>query len=231
MPARLTIGGVVWPEIEAVSGWVIRSSALTGQSCCYFALGQSTLLPDPMISRLAGMFAALTCVPTGAATAQGLLPPVSPACISSPFGPRILPGKPLAGTYHYGIDLPAPAGTPVRAVAAGTVLTIHRRGAGGLEIALQHTNFVTLYAHLGSVTPALAQGRLQVAAGEALGVVGRTGVSYGTHVYFELRVNNERVDPAPYLHLDSCSASDVPILPAGQAYRPKPPAPRPVPPP
>jgi len=135
----------------------------------------------------------------------GLVMPVDPACISSPFGPRILPGKPLAGTYHYGIDLPAPAGAPVRAVAAGEVIRIGRRGAGGLEIVLQHSNFTTLYAHLGSVAPALAQGKRSVAAGERLGLVGRTGVSYGTHVYFELRVDGRRVDPAPYLHLQRCA--------------------------
>jgi murein DD-endopeptidase MepM/ murein hydrolase activator NlpD len=133
-----------------------------------------------------------------------LLLPVSPACVSSPFGPRVLPGKPLAGTYHYGIDLPAPAGARVRAVAAGDVLTIHRRGAGGLEVILRHANFATLYAHLGSVTPALAEGRRHVEAGEALGVVGRTGVTYGTHVYFELRVSGARVDPAPYLQVAPC---------------------------
>jgi murein DD-endopeptidase MepM/ murein hydrolase activator NlpD len=134
-----------------------------------------------------------------------LLPPVSPACISSPFGPRILPGKPLAGTYHYGIDLPAPAGAAVRAAAAGDVVTLHRRGPGGLEIELRHKGgLTTFYAHLGSVTPALAEGKRQVAAGEKLGVVGRTGVTYGTHVYFEVRINGERVDPAAYLALPRC---------------------------
>ena len=140
----------------------------------------------------------------GLAETPGLVMPVSPACVSSPFGPRILPGKPKAGTYHYGIDLPAPAGAPVRAIAAGTVMSIHKRGPGGLEVVLRHANFTTLYAHLGSVAPPLAEGRRQVAAGETLGVVGRTGVSYGTHVYFELRVNGERVDPAPYLGVARC---------------------------
>ncbi len=116
-----------------------------------------------------------------------------------------MPGKPLAGTYHYGIDLPAPSGAPVRAVAAGEVIRIGRRGAGGLEVVLQHSNFTTLYAHLGSVTPALAQGKRSVVAGERLGLVGRTGVSYGTHVYFELQVDGRRVDPAPYLRLQPCA--------------------------
>ncbi len=148
---------------------------------------------------------AMACLATAHAQPVALLPPVSPACVSSPFGPRILPGKPLAGTYHYGIDLPAPAGAAVRAAAAGDVVTLHRRGAGGLEVVLRHAGgFSTLYAHLGSVTPALAEGKRQVVAGEKLGVVGRTGVSYGTHVYFEVQVGGERVDPLRFLPLPRC---------------------------
>jgi murein DD-endopeptidase MepM/ murein hydrolase activator NlpD len=156
--------------------------------------------------RLPGcLLAAGTVLAAASAQANGLVMPVSPACVSSPFGPRVLPGKPLAGTYHYGIDLPAPAGGAVYAVAAGEVVTLHRRGLGGLEVVLRHPGgFTTLYAHLGSVTPALAEGKRQVAAGEKIGVVGRTGLSYGTHVYFELQVNGKRVDPAPYLGVSRC---------------------------
>lgn len=155
--------------------------------------------------RIALALMTAACVAAAQGETTALVMPVSPACVSSPFGPRILPGKPLAGTYHYGIDLPAPAGAPVRAVAAGEVVTLHRRGAGGLEVVLHHPGgFNTLYAHLGSVMPALAEGKRQVVAGEELGVVGRTGVSYGTHVYFELQVAGRRVDPAPYLHLQHC---------------------------
>jgi murein DD-endopeptidase MepM/ murein hydrolase activator NlpD len=151
--------------------------------------------------------AAVACLlaPGSVAAAPGLVMPVSPACVSSPFGPRVLPGKPQAGTYHYGIDLPAPAGAPVRAIAAGTIASIHKRGPGGLEVVVRHANFLTLYSHLGTVAPALAVGKRQIAAGETLGVVGRTGVSYGTHLYFELRVNGQRVDPAPYLGVARCS--------------------------
>jgi murein DD-endopeptidase MepM/ murein hydrolase activator NlpD len=135
---------------------------------------------------------------------ERLMLPVYPACVSSPFGPRVLAGRPKAGTYHHGIDLPAPAGAPVRAVAAGRVASIHKRGPGGLEIVLQHDGFATLYAHLGTVAPALAEGRRAVAAGERLGVIGRSGVTYGTHLYFELQIGGERVDHAPYLGVERC---------------------------
>jgi len=133
-----------------------------------------------------------------------LEPPVSPACVSSPFGPRILPGRPKAGTFHPGIDLAAPAGTPVRAVADGWVMAVRRRGAGGLYVLVRHAGFDALYAHLGSVAPAIAEGKRHVATGEKLGVVGRTGVSYGAHLYFQMEIDGTHRDPAPYLDLPPC---------------------------
>jgi len=133
-----------------------------------------------------------------------LRPPVSPTCVTSPYGPRVLAGRPLAGTFHYGIDLRAPLGTVVRAVAPGRVIAVDRRGAGGLEVRVQHPGFVALYAHLGRLTPALAQGRRILAAGEPLGVVGYTGLTYGPHLYFELWLDGRRVDPDRYLGIQRC---------------------------
>ena len=133
-----------------------------------------------------------------------LVAPVSPACLSSPFGPRLLAGKPKAGTYHWGVDLAAPAGTPVRAAAAGTVEVIRRHGTGGLFVRLHHDTFATLYAHLGRVSPSLAEGRTHVAAGEPLGVIGRTGLSYGAHLYFEVLRDGHRIDPEPFLAIARC---------------------------
>ena len=135
-----------------------------------------------------------------------LLPPVSPGCISSPFGPRILANRPKAGTYHNGIDMPAPAGATVRAIAPGKVIRIHRKGPGGLEVMVQHDGFVGIYSHLGMVTPALAEGKTAVAAGEKLGVVGHSGLTYGMHVYFEMLRDGRPVDPAPFLGVPSCDA-------------------------
>ena len=89
--------------------------------------------------------------------------------------------------------------------AAGRVASIHRRGAAGLEVELRHPGgFATRYAHLGSVAPAIASGRREVSQGERLGRVGRSGITYGTHLHFELLVDGVRVDPAGYLRVDSC---------------------------
>lgn len=134
-----------------------------------------------------------------------LVAPIASTCVSSPFGPRRLPGMRLAGTFHYGIDLAAPVGTTVRAASAGQVVAISRRGLGGLFVTVRHDGFSTLYAHLGRVTPRLAEGQTRVHAGEALGVVGRTGLSTGPHLYFELQKGGERIDPAPYLDVVPCA--------------------------
>jgi murein DD-endopeptidase MepM/ murein hydrolase activator NlpD len=136
-----------------------------------------------------------------------LVPPVNPACISSPFGPRVLPDHPLAGTYHYGIDFPAPAGASVLATAPGKVIRVQKKGPGGLEILVQHDGFVGIYSHFGMLSPAFAEGKTDVAAGEKLGVVGRTGIISGTHVYFEMILAGKPVDPAPYLGVPLCGGT------------------------
>ena len=135
-----------------------------------------------------------------------LMPPVSAACISSPFGPRILPNQPSAGTYHYGVDLPAPEGAPVVAAASGTVIRIQNGGVGGLEVLVQHDGFVGVYSHLASVTPAFTTGTM-VGAGEKLGVVGHTGLTFGRHLYFEMILAGKPVDPAPYLGVPACKGA------------------------
>jgi murein DD-endopeptidase MepM/ murein hydrolase activator NlpD len=92
----------------------------------------------------------------------------------------------------------------VRAVAAGQVIGIDRRGAGGLEVRVRHAGFTALYAHLGLVAPALERGKRTLAAGERIAVVGHSGLTYGPHLYFEIIIDGHRVDPAPYLTVQPC---------------------------
>ena len=134
-----------------------------------------------------------------------LLPPVTPACISSPFGMRHAVGPHAPAAFHNGVDLPAPAGALVHAAADGRVLVIKRQGLGGVTVHLQHADgSVTLYAHLGNLVPALAEGRRDIRAGEALGHVARTGVTYGTHVFFAVLRGGVAVDPEPLLGVARC---------------------------
>jgi murein DD-endopeptidase MepM/ murein hydrolase activator NlpD len=143
----------------------------------------------------------LTLLLPRAAISQPLLqPPVTPACVSSPFGWRHPVGPHAPAGFHNGIDLPAPAGALVHAAAAGTVEVVKRQGLGGVTVHLRHPGgLVTLYAHLGNLAPAIAEGKRTVAAGEALGHVARTGVTYGTHVFFAVLENGRAVDPLDVL--------------------------------
>jgi hypothetical protein len=155
---------------------------------------------------------AMLCSGSGLAEQrQTLLVPVSTTCISSPFGPRILPNRPQAGTYHYGLDLPAPEGSPVRATTAGLLLRVQQKGPGGLEVLVQHASFIGVYSHLGLIAPRLeVGGSVTIEAGEQLGVVGRSGVSFGPHLYFGMLRDGQPIDPAPLLHVPLCGGSRPP---------------------
>jgi murein DD-endopeptidase MepM/ murein hydrolase activator NlpD len=163
-----------------------------------------------MVGRLFIAGAVLAFIPTiGGANADAqpkpmLVPPVSPACISLGFGPRVLANHPQAGTHHHGVDLPAPPGASIVATAPSKVIRIQKKGPGGLEFLVQHDGFVGIYSHLGMAAPSFAQGKKTFAAGEKLGVVGRKGVTVGTHLYFEMLIAGKPVDPAPYLRVPIC---------------------------
>ncbi len=164
--------------------------------------------------RRAALWAVACLLPTlasaqkGAQTREAMLQmPVAPACVSSPFGPRILPNHPLASTFHDGIDLPAPVGTRVRAVAAGTLIRVQRHGVGGLEMLVQHAGFIAVYSHLGQIAPPILDGGRTITAGEWLGTVGMTGLTFGPHLYFGILVNDRPVDPAPFLRIGACAGA------------------------
>jgi murein DD-endopeptidase MepM/ murein hydrolase activator NlpD len=136
--------------------------------------------------------------------ASGWRAPVAGACITSPFGPRRWIGPHAPAGMHEGVDLRAPAGGVVLAIADGRVLGVSRRGAAGLAVSIRHGATTALYAHLGRLSPALAQGKSSVSAGEVIGVIGRTGVTYGTHLFLELSQNGHPIDPAPLLGVKPC---------------------------
>jgi murein DD-endopeptidase MepM/ murein hydrolase activator NlpD len=156
------------------------------------------------------LLAAPAFVHPAVAQPENPAPPFQPACISSGFGPRDGAG-PRASNFHRGIDLPAPAGTWVRAIAPGRVSAIRRIGATGLAIDITHADgSVFRYAHLGQVAPALAEGKRSVAQGDVLGRIGRTGITYGTHLHLELVIGGERIDPEPHLGIARCPPRDQP---------------------
>ena len=99
-------------------------------------------------------------------------------------------------TEQKGVDLEAPAGTPVRAVADGRVVYAGwMRGYGNLLVLDHGSGYHTLVAHLSALDRTVGQ---QVAAGETVGQVGDTGSLKGAYLYFELRRRGEALDPADW---------------------------------
>jgi murein DD-endopeptidase MepM/ murein hydrolase activator NlpD len=121
--------------------------------------------------------------------------------VSSKFGKRILAGK---ASTHNGIDLAAPCGTNVVASADGTVIYVHEDSRNctscgyGNHVIIEHKNgYRSVYGHLTSISVKMGQ---KLNSGEKVGTVGNTGHSYGCHLHFEIRSNEEFVDPMNYIH-------------------------------
>ncbi|WP_346538274.1 M23 family metallopeptidase [Micromonospora sp. DPT] len=119
--------------------------------------------------------------------------PMAGAEITSCYGQRW-------GTLHAGIDFAMPAGTPIRAAAAGTVVKAGDAGDGyGNSVFVDHGNgYLTHYAHQSSLKVGVGD---KVSAGEVIGYEGSTGDSTGPHLHFEVHKGQmwNQIDPAPFL--------------------------------
>jgi murein DD-endopeptidase MepM/ murein hydrolase activator NlpD len=119
---------------------------------------------------------------------QGFIWPVN-GSIVSPFGMRW-------GRMHEGVDIAAPAGTPIRAVKAGAIALAAPTGGYGNYTCINHGGGLSsCYAHLSSY--AMTSG--SVDQGDVIGYVGCTGHCFGDHLHFEVRINGSAVDPMGYL--------------------------------
>jgi murein DD-endopeptidase MepM/ murein hydrolase activator NlpD len=94
---------------------------------------------------------------------------------------------------HLGVDVAAPTGTPISAPAAGRVRFVGRKFGFGLVVEIQHENrIVTRYAHLKKAMVAVGD---QVAHGALIATVGRSGITTGPHLHYEVLVRGRQVDP------------------------------------
>jgi murein DD-endopeptidase MepM/ murein hydrolase activator NlpD len=116
--------------------------------------------------------------------------------LSSEYGMRT---NPVTGVYklHGGIDLAADAGTPVRSISGGEIISAGSEGGWGNIIRIRHWDgTVTWYAHLSSFDRTSGS----VDPGEIIGRVGSTGNSTGPHLHFEVHPDGgDPVDPVPWL--------------------------------
>lgn len=116
--------------------------------------------------------------------------------LTDEFGWRI---HPVYGsrTFHDGMDLSLPSGTPLAAAASGTVTMAGRNGGYGLIVRIDHgAGIETEYAHMSEVDVAVGD---KVAAGEKIGLSGNTGVSTGPHLHFMVIIDGSPTDPASWL--------------------------------
>ena len=96
---------------------------------------------------------------------------------------------------HLGVDYGAPTGTPVIAVATGTVVSASRSGGSGNMVRLRHTNgYETYYLHLSRFATGMRRGT-RVFQGQEIGYVGSTGLSTGPHLDYRMRKNGTFVNP------------------------------------
>lgn len=87
---------------------------------------------------------------------------------------------------HYGIDYAAPIGTPVWAVADGTVVSVGWCGGFGKQVVVRHRNgYKSYYSHLSRYGPGIRKG-MRVTQKQIIGYVGSTGVSTGPHLDYRL---------------------------------------------
>lgn len=121
--------------------------------------------------------------------------------VTSYYGKRSIKG------YHYGIDITRPGGrstgAPVLAAESGTVKLARQKGSYGYCVIIDHGNGLeTLYAHMVAGSLRVTAGQ-KVQRGQQLGQIGSTGFVTGPHLHFEVMVHGTKVDPAPYLGIQS----------------------------
>lgn len=116
--------------------------------------------------------------------------------LSSRYGKR---RDPFTGrqAFHRGLDFSVPAGTPVRATAAGVVALVEKQRGLGRLIKIDHGNgIVTVYAHLQETR--VEQGQ-DVARGDVIALSGNSGRSTAPHLHYEVRVAGRSVNPLTYV--------------------------------
>lgn len=125
-----------------------------------------------------------------------LAAPLGEFRVTSLFGER---GDPFTRqrAFHEGIDFVAARGAEVLATAPGRVVHAGPAGAYGNMVEIDHgLGVITRYGHLKEVTVAVDD---EVASQQPIGIIGSTGRSTGRHLHYEVRIDDEPLDPAKFL--------------------------------
>ncbi|MES4893324.1 LysM peptidoglycan-binding domain-containing M23 family metallopeptidase [Streptomyces sp. NPDC096012] len=159
--------------------------------------GASVAKQSPAPARTARPQAAPAAASAAPAAATGYTLPVTGATIGTGYH---VAGSMWSSGYHTGVDFVVPAGTPLKAVAAGTVVSAGWGGAYGNQVVIKlDDGLYAQYAHLSQLSVSAGQA---VAAGTRIGLSGATGNVTGPHLHFEIRTTPDYgsdVDPVDYL--------------------------------
>ena len=127
--------------------------------------------------------------------------------ISSGFGARQVTNCGFCSTFHEGLDFVPGAGSPIQAIADGTVSVVSGpSGAFGNHVEIEHVidgqKVTSTYSHMqtGSVQVRVGD---TVTVGQLVGKVGSTGNSTGAHLHFEIHLSGVPVDPYPWLQANT----------------------------
>jgi murein DD-endopeptidase MepM/ murein hydrolase activator NlpD len=166
--------------------YALRNSAISG------AVTQ-VIDRDPAFGAVAGIGLGASDL---AIDAPSLWPVIGP--ITSSFGEREDPVKGNGeGEFHTGVDISAPAGTPIRATADGVVKSADIENGYGREVILDNGHGIeTCYAHMSGFAVMAGQ---SVVRGQVIGYVGRTGRTTGANLHYEVRIHNTPVNPHKYM--------------------------------
>ena len=114
--------------------------------------------------------------------------------ITSYFGRRHIFGK---TSFHSGLDIAAPSGTPIHAADGGKVTFAGKKGSYGNLVIITHDNGMqTYYGHNSALLVSAGQ---RVHKGQTIAKCGSTGRSTGPHCHFEVRLHGKAVNPLSYL--------------------------------
>lgn len=123
--------------------------------------------------------------------------PVDAGRLTDDFGGRFNPFGGYGTEFHTGQDIATAWGTPVSATANGTVIFAGWQSGYGQVVVIDHGGgLTTRYGHLSHVDATVGQ---TIKRGDIVGNVGSTGRSTGPHLHYEVRLNDEPVDPMQYL--------------------------------
>ena len=114
--------------------------------------------------------------------------------VSSDFGGRVMGGR---AENHSGLDMSAPAGTPIYATGPGVVTKSGWGNGYGQYVEINHGNgYITRYAHASRLVARVGD---QVKAGQHIANVGCTGRCTGPHLHYEVVKDGQRKNPSSYL--------------------------------